>query len=130
MPNPTVSQVVGLLPAGVPVHSSSGNVANANAVATLAAVAGVTNYLTGILIAPGGSTAAAVVSATITGLLGGTMTLTVGSPAGAGLAGTPIFIPFATPLPASAAGVAIVLTVPAFGAGNTNSTATLTGFQA
>lgn len=110
------------------LHSSSGNVANASAVATLAAVAGKTNYLTGILITGSGATAASVQSVTITGLLGGTLTLTYTVPAGATTTTQPLAITFPFPLPASAVNTAIVLTAPAFGAGNTNASVSAFGF--
>ena len=59
---------------GTAVAASSGDVANASAVATLAAPgAGLTNYVTGFTITFSGATAASVVLATLTGLLGGTL---------------------------------------------------------
>ena len=113
-----------------PVTASSGNVANAAAVATLAAAAGVTTYISGFEITGGGATAASVVSATVTGLIGGTATYTVGAVAGAMLANTPILAVFNPPIPASAVNTAIVITVPALGVGNTNSTVVAHGYRA
>jgi len=107
---------------------SSGNVANASAAATLAAVAAKTNYLAGFEITAGGATGAALVSATITGLAGGTATYTFGAPAGATVAATPLVVWFPTPLPASAVNTAIVVTLPALGAGNTNATVVVHGY--
>lgn len=117
-------------PAGAtPLCSSSGNVANASAVATLTAAAGKTTYITGFEITGGGATAAALVQATLAGLLGGTATYIVGVVAGAALQNPGLSVQFSTPLPASAVNTAITLTVPALGAGNTNSAVVAHGFQ-
>jgi hypothetical protein len=113
---------------GTSVTASSGNVANASAVAALPAVVSKTNYLTSFTITASGSTAALVVNATITGLLGGTMTLTFTFPAGVAVAATPIICAFDTPIPASAANTAITLTLPAGGAGNTNAAVSIQGY--
>lgn len=127
--NTLAGLAIGGLPAGATAtQASSGNVANASAAATLTGVAAKTMYLSGIMITGGGATAAALVNATITGLLGGTATLTVGAVAGATLANTPILIDFSPALPASAVNTSIVLTVPALGAGNTNSAVTAYGY--
>ena len=114
---------------GTAVAASSGNVANASAAASLAAAAGVTNYLTGFSITFAGATAASVVTATITGLLGGTLSYTIAVPAGATVGGTPLLVDLAIPHPASAANTAITVTLPALGAGNTNASVTIRGFQ-
>lgn len=107
----------------------SGNVANAAAAATFAATAGKTNYLTGVEILAGGATSAALVAATITGLLGGTITYPFAAPAGATSAAVPLIVTFNPPLPASAANIAITATLPALGAGNTMATVTLHGYR-
>lgn len=112
-----------------PLTNSSGNVANANAVATLAAVAGKTNYVTGIALTGGGATAASIVSATLAGLISGTQTFSYGVVAGATTANNALEINFDPPIPASAANTAIVLTLPALGAGNTNAVANIRGYQ-
>lgn len=120
---------IALPPDATPVNVTSGVQANANAVATMPAVAGKTNYLTGFEITGAGATAAAVVNATLTGLFGGaTMNYTVTVVAGATLANPSIIVSFPTPIPASAPNTAITLTVPALGLGNTNSTANIHGF--
>ena len=117
-------------PAGaVPVQAASGNVANASAVATLPGVAGKTTYITGFAITGGGATAASLVSATLAGLLSGTATYTIGAVAGVLLSNSALVVNFSVPLPASALNTAIVLTVPALGAGNTNSAVSAQGFQ-
>jgi len=118
------------VPVGTPIQASSGNVANANAVATIPAVAGKTAFLAGFQLTAGGSTGAALVIATITGLLGGTKSYIFATPAGATLGAVPLAVVFDPPLPASAQGVAIVVTLPALGAGNTNAVSEANGFYA
>lgn len=114
---------------GIQVTSSSGNVANASAVATLPGIAAKTTYLTSYTITGGGATGASIVNATITGVVGGTMTLNFIVPAGATLGCQPLIVVFLEPVPASAVNTPIVLTLPALGAGNTNAAVTATGFQ-
>jgi hypothetical protein len=110
------------------LNASSGDVANGAAVATLPAVAGKTNYVTGFEIVVTGATAAATVLATLTGLLGGTLSYPVVFPAGAGVAGVPLVVIFNRPLPASAVNTAITLTLPASGAGGLHAVVNLHGF--
>jgi len=112
-----------------PITASSGNVANAAATATLAAAAGKTTYITGFQITSAGATAAAVVNYTITGLAGGTLTGTYVCNAGVTSANFPISVPFVPPVPAAAQNTAIVVTLPALGAGNTNATVSAQGIQ-
>lgn len=114
--------------AATSVAASSGNVANATATASLPAVAGKTNYVTGFEITAGGATAAALVTATLAGVVGGPLSYTFGAPAGATTAAQPLIVEFATPLPASAANTAITVTLPALGAGNTNAAVSLHGY--
>lgn len=115
--------------AQTPVTATSGNVANASAAATIAAVASKTNYLTGFDITGVGATSASVVTVTVAGLLGGTLSYVLVAPVGA-LAPLPVAsYRFDPPLPASAANIGIVVTVPALGTGNTNVIATAYGFR-
>ena len=111
------------------INASSGNVANAAATATMAATASVTNYVNGVEITFAGATAAANVVATISGLLGGTISFICVAPAGATVQGTPIILTFDPPLPASAANTAIAVTLPALGAGNTHACVNIHGFR-
>lgn len=97
--------------------------------ATLAGVAGKLTYITGFQITGAGATAAAIVTVTVTGLLGGTQNYKLVIPAGATLGVTPLLVNFARPLPASALNTAIVVTVPSFGAGNTDAAVAAQGFQ-
>ena len=112
-----------------PVAASSGNVAAATASATLASVAGKTTYLSGFSLTGAGATGASVVELTVTGLAAGTLTFAVPVPAGAAVGLTPLNIHFDTPLPASAAHVDIVVSVPTLGAGNLNTSVNAWGFN-
>ena len=112
-----------------PLNASSGNVANAAATATLNAVANKTAYLTGFEVTGSGATAALPVSVTITGLLGGTLTYTYVAAAGALAANAPLIVEFNPPLPASAQNTNIVVSCPALGAGNTNNSVNVHGFN-
>lgn len=111
------------------VTAASGNVANANAVATLAAAAGKNTFICGLTITAAGATAASVVSATVVGVITGTLTYTFVAPAGATVAATPLVVSFGTCVPSSALNTAIVVTLPALGAGNTNASVSAWGFQ-
>lgn len=118
-----------LVPAGATnVAASSGNVANATATATLPAVAGKTNYVTGFSITGGGATAAALVNATLSGVVGGPLTYTFGAPAGATTAALPLIFELETPIPGSAPNTAVSISLPALGAGNTNAAVTIHGY--
>jgi hypothetical protein len=112
-----------------PIAGSSGNVANAAAVATLAASATKKTYITGFTLTASGATSASVVSATVAGLAGGTLTYTFVFPAGATVQATTLNVQFAQPAVSTAINTAIVVTLPAGGSGNTNAAASATGFQ-
>ena len=112
-----------------PITAASGNVANNVATATLAAAAGKTTYICGFSITSTGSTAAAVVSPTVTNTITGTLTFTYASVAGATLANQPLIIPFNPCVPANAVNTTIPVSVPALGTGNTNTTVNAWGFQ-
>ena len=94
----------------------------------MAGVALKTNYLTGFEVTMGGAVAGSLISVTITGLLGGTITYLMAVPAGVTLAAPMLSVEFTTPLPASAVNTAITLNVPSGGAGNTNAAANIHGF--
>jgi hypothetical protein len=112
---------VGITPLGTPVYgtASSGGAAAANV--TLAAVAAKMLYLDGFDLDGLGATAGSAVSVTVVGLLGGTLTFTVGIPAGATVPFT-LSKRFNPPLQASAVNTAIVVNNPSWGSGNTAST--------
>lgn len=104
-------------------------VAAAVATVTLAAAAGKTNYLNGFRVDGLGATAASTVSLTVTGLLGGTQKFLVSVPAGATVRITPLDLRLPRPLRASAANVAIVVSMPSFGVGNTQAILAAHGHQ-
>jgi hydroxymethylglutaryl-CoA reductase len=117
------------LPDGaVSVTGSSGNIAAATAAASLPAVAGKTNYITGFTVTGTGATAALAVSVTVTGTLSGTMTFTYAAAAGAAVANQQLNVTFPFPIPASAVNTAITVSCPTLGTGNTNNTVNVFGY--
>lgn len=97
--------------------------------ATMPAVAGQFNTIQSLRITGLGATAGTVVTATLTGVQGGTINYPVTVPTGATVAITPVTDQFGgIGLQASAVNTAIVLTLPSFGAGNTLESASLAGF--
>lgn len=121
-------------PVGFSISASSGNVANASAIATLPAATasvgvGRTTYISGFTLTASGATAGLAVVATVTGLLNGTLSYIFTAATGATLGSTPLAVNFDPPLPASAVNTAIVVTLPGLGLGNTNACASANGFQ-
>lgn len=128
--NPMPIRTISDVPVGATaINAASGNVAAASAVATLAAAVGKTTFIAGFSITSSGSTAAAVVSATVVGLVSTTATFTYVSVAGATLTNQPLVVTFYPPIPASATNTAIVVTLPSLGTGNTNATVNAWGYQ-
>ena len=118
-----------LIPIGsTQTAATSGNVAAAVATATLAAVVGRLQYITGFSVTGAGATVGLPVSVTIAGLLGGTQTFTYSAIAGALLGNQPLNINFPTPIPASAANTAITVSCSSLGLGNTNNTVNAWGY--
>lgn len=115
-------------PGSTPVIATSGNVANASAVATMAAVPGRTNSITGFDVTGTGATAGLAVVVTVAGLLGGSITFTYAAAIGVLVSNTPLRIPFPTPLAASGLNTAITVTCGALGAGSTNNVVNAYGF--
>lgn len=114
---------------GKAILATSGVVANASAVATLAAALNRTNYLAGFEVTGGGATAGSLVAVTVTGLDGGPITYIYAAATGVTVGSTPLIVAFDPPLPASGPNTAIVVTVPAVGPGNTSTVANARGFQ-
>jgi hypothetical protein len=113
-----------------PVANGASGAAQSNA-ASLPAVAGKTNYLEGFDVTGGGATAAAVIEISVTGLAAGTLKYEMNVLAGVTgpmNAQGGVFIRFPEPLPASGLNTAITVTVPSFGAGNTNASVVAYGF--
>lgn len=113
----------------VPLTATSGNVANASAVATLTAVAGKTTYICGFDMSGSGATAGQIVVGTITGTIGGSLSYVFTSSTGVLAGDTGVFRDFASCIPASAISTPIVVTLPALGTGNTNAVANAHGYQ-
>jgi len=113
----------------IPITAASGNVANASGVATLAGAAGKTTYITGFQVTSTGATLGFPVLVTVTGVVSGTITYVYAAIAGALLINQPLVIALPMAVPASAANTAIVVTLPALGAGNTNASVAAQGYQ-
>ena len=111
------------------IVASSGNVAAAPAVATLPAIQGRFTYICGFSITSAGSTGAADVVATVTGLNGGTLSFSYETVAGANAANLPLVIPFTPCMPSSTVNTAVVVTLPSLGTGNTTATVNAWGYQ-
>ena len=116
----------------VPLAATSGAVAAATATATLAHNAAGDDlvYITGFEITGGGATAASVIAATVTGLVGNiTLTYEIPVPAGVTLGITPLVVEFPMPIPAKDTSTDIVVSAPSFGAGNTAACVNAHGFK-
>jgi hypothetical protein len=114
-----------------PVAGAASGAAQSNA-ASLAATAGKTNYLEGFDVTGGGATAASVIEVSVTGLAAGTLKYELNILAGVTgpmNAQGGFSVRFPQPLPASGVNVAVTVTVPNFGAGNTNAAVVAYGFQ-
>lgn len=116
-------------PDATPVAAASANLAATAGSATLAGAPGKTTYITGFQVTGSGATAASVISITVTGVLGGTITYAYAVPAGATLEGPILTIEFTKPIPASGPNTAIVVNLPSMGAGNTNAAVSAQGYQ-
>lgn len=125
----TVGQTSDYPSGATPITADSGNQANATATATLAANAAQRTWITGFLITSSGATGASVVAGTITGVVGGTLHFTYVAVAGATLADNTLAYTFGKPIPSSAINTAIAVSIPALGAGNTNTTVNAFGYQ-
>lgn len=124
-----VASVDQLVPEGaVFLVNSSGNKANASAAATLTPTSGKTVYLAGLICTASGATTGLDVSVTVTGLTGGTQTYTFTFPAGALVGAYPLIIDFPINIPATGPDVAVAVTLPAGGIGNTNAAVTAFGY--
>ena len=129
-PNP-FSTGLPILPypiSSTPLTASSGNVAAAVAVASLAGAVGKTTYITGFEVTSSGATVGFVTNITVVGTTNGTMTYVYAAVAGALLLNTPFIVNFSVPIPASATNTAIVVTLPSLGIGNTNACVVAHGY--
>lgn len=117
-------------PAGAIPTWNTQSAANGSCIANLNSAAGKTVYMVGFMVTGLGATAATSVVGTVAQLFGpGTLSFDIGVPAGVTTQITPlIFIP-GVPWPAQATNTLIQITVPAFGAGNTQVHCSIWGFQ-
>lgn len=116
-------------PTGATLTNATATGANATLTPTLAAVAAKTTYISGFDITSTGSTLATVVQVSVTNTIGSSLVYTYVSVAGATALNAPLSIRFPAPIPATAANTPITVTLPALGAGNTNATVSVYGFQ-
>lgn len=112
-----------------PLEVTSGNAANVLGAATLPGAAGKTTYITGFEVTSAGATAALAVDVTVAGLAN-TLHYAFVHPGGVPTGAAPLVVQFSRPLPASAPNTAIVVTLPASGAGGTNAAVNAHGYQA
>lgn len=105
------------------------NGANAIQAPQIGGGAGTLAFVQSITITGLGATASSEVTAVLSGLLGGSINYPITVPTGATVPITNVFDSFGTiGIQASAAATPIVLTLPAFGAGNTLEQAALNGY--
>jgi hypothetical protein len=144
-PDPVATKVQGADTAGNPLQIQQAGIGATNAAqitqtgsatgAASAITATITSapsrmaYLTGFQVTGGGATGASVIVVTVTGIQGGTMSYDIAVPAGATAAAPNLVITFPVPVAASALNTNIVVNVPSFGAGNTNSAVAAQGFS-
>lgn len=114
---------------GTALANSSGNVANASAVATLTGAVSISTYISGFTVTAAGATAGLPVIVTVTGLSGGTLSYIFSFPTGALVGATPLVVTFSTPMISSAANTNIVVTLPAGGVGNTHAAVSAIGYR-
>lgn len=114
----------------VKVLATSGNVAAGVAAATIPAVPGKLNYITGFSVTGTGATVGQAVVITVTGLSGGTITFTIASVTGATVANAAFNYEFPAPVPASAINTAIAVSCATLGAGSTNNVTNIFGYYA
>ena len=116
-------------PAGaIPVDGDSGIVGAATATATLPNAIGKTTWITGFEATAAGATAAAVVIITVAGIAVPKHYVFT-APAGVTTAAAPLVVEFTKPIPASAQNIAITVSMPTLGAGNTAAAITAHGYQ-
>lgn len=117
------------IPVGFSVNGASGNVAAAIATATLAAALNKMTHISGFYVTGGGATAGSIISVVVSGVKDGPFTYSFAVPTGAAVGAATLDVYFDPPIPASAVNTAIVVTVPSFGAGNTNACVVANGLQ-
>ncbi len=111
-----------------PLNGTSATAASANNV-SLNAAAGQTTYCTGFQITGGGATATSTILVTLSGSTGSALQWKIVIPAGVTTSINPLIVTFNPPLAASTTNVSFNLTVPSFGAGNTDAAVSIEGFR-
>jgi hypothetical protein len=111
------------------VSCATGNVAASTATCTMPATTGKFTYVTGFDITGSGATLGSAVTCTLTNTDSGTHSYTFVAIAGALLADNPLVRSFSPPLKATASNTAPVLSCPSLGAGNTNTTINMYGYE-
>ena len=86
-------------------------------------------FCSGFEITCGGATAGSIQTATVTGLLGGTLNYTVAVPGGVTQGAYPLVIDFPTALPSVDTATDIVVSMPAAGSGNTGASVVVHGYK-
>lgn len=104
--------------------SSGGNQVNNS---SIAAQAGSLAVCSGFEVTGAGATAGVDIVATLTGVVGGPLSYVISVPTGALTGISALAVEFSPPLVAAAANTAIIINVPAFGAGNTNAASVIHG---
>lgn len=111
-----------------PVAASSGNLSNAEAIATLPGAPNLLTYITSFQCTSTGSDIVLGVTITVAGVVGGTQSYAFNTGDNK-IAGDQMIIPYSYPLPASAENTPIVVSMPANGVGNTHASCSAQGFQ-
>jgi hypothetical protein len=114
----------------IPLATGSGNNPKTAAQAHLTPTPTSTAYLCGFVVSGSGATVASVAPVIVEGLLGGPRSFAYGFAQGINTVNTPLVLNFNPPLPASAPGVQILITVPPGGDSNLFSMVTIYGYAA
>ncbi len=116
-------------PGAVPITATTGNMANFNDSAHLAAASGKTTYISGFEVSGSGATGALVVTVSVNNTVSGNMLYTYVFVAGVTTANTPLIVEFSRAIPANAPNTEITVNCPASGAGGTNNVVSAHGYQ-
>lgn len=98
--------------------------------ASLASTASQTTYLQGYAISGGGATAAATLTATISGLTGTNMAVGYFVTTGTTIGSSPVIVNFTRAIPASGTNISVTINLPSLGAGNSSTVLSIFGYRA
>lgn len=127
IPGIVMTQEAGPFPVGATPVNAFATASNNTASAAIQGVVGKYAYVTGIDIVGTGATAGSVVTAQLQGLLGGTLSIPIGVPAGVTSSIVPISLRWKGLIGATVSGQ-IALSVPAFGTGNASVGVAIYGY--